>query len=89
METQETINKKTRIELGLIITLFTSTIALAFWSGVLWNTQNTNSSRIDKLQVDVALLQSAAYANQDQVNSRLTRIETLLTQIHQTQKEQQ
>lgn len=89
METQETINKKTRIELGLIITLFTSTIALAFWSGVLWNTQNTNSSRIDKLQVDVALLQSAAYTNQDQVNSRLTRIETLLTQIHQIQKEQQ
>lgn len=89
METQETINKKTRIELGLLITLFTSVLAIAFWSGVLWNTQNTNSSRIDKLQIDVALLQSTAYANQDQVNSRLTRIETLLTQIHQTQKERQ
>lgn len=89
METQETINKKTRIELGLLITLFASVLAIAFWSGVLWNTQNTNSSRIDKLQIDVALLQSTAYANQDQVNSRLTRIETLLTQIHQTQKEQQ
>lgn len=89
METQDTINKKTRVELGLSITLFTSIIGLAFWSGVLWNTQNTNSSRIDKLQVDVALLQSAAYTNQDQVNSRLTRIETLLAQIHQTQKEQQ
>ena len=89
MKIQETINKKTRIELGLFITLFASIISVAFWLGVLWNTQNTNSSRIDKLQVDVALLQSAAYTNQDQVNSRLTRIETLLTQIHQTQKEQQ
>lgn len=89
METQDTINKKTRIELGLIITLFTSIIALAFWSGVLWNTQTNNSKKIDSLQVEVALLQSNAYANQDQVNARLTRIETLLTQIHQIQKEQQ
>lgn len=85
METQETIDKKTRIELGLLITLFTSVIAIAFWSGVLWNTQMNNSKKIDSLQVDVSLLQSNAYTNQDQVNSRLTRIETLLTQIHQTQ----
>lgn len=89
METQEIINKKTRIELGLLITLFASVLAIAFWSGVLWNTQMDNSKKIDSLQVDVALLQSNAYTNQDQVNSRLTRIETLLTQIHQTQKEQQ
>lgn len=88
METQETINKKTRIELGLIITLFTSIVAIAFWSGVLWNTQTNNSKKIDSLQVEVALVQSNAYTNQDQVNARLTRIETLLTQIHQSQKEQ-
>lgn len=89
IQSQETISKHSKVELGLLITTFASIIGIAFWSGVLWDTQTINSARIDKLQVEIALLQSAAYTNQDQVNSRLTRIETLLTQIHQTQKEQQ
>lgn len=89
IQPQETISKHSKIELGLIITTFASIIGIAFWSGVLWNTQRNNSQKIDSLQVEVALLQSSAYTNQDQVNARLTRIETLLTQIHQTQKEQQ
>lgn len=87
MITEEVISKRSKIELGLMITTFASIVGIAFWSGVLWNTQTINTSRIDKLQIDVSMLQTQAYTSQDQVNTRLTRIETLLTQIHQTQKE--
>lgn len=79
------ITKHSRIEISLLIAVLAFVVGLSFDAGMVWNRQVNMRQTQDKHGTEIDSLRKAVEANRNDTQVRLTRIETLLTEMHQSQ----
>lgn len=78
---------RTSVEIGLIVSVVGMLIGLAFNAGIQYAHINNLETRTGSLEIEVSTLHDDAANDKRDTQVRLSRIETILSQMQDTQKE--
>lgn len=79
------ITKHSRIEISLLVAVLAFVVGLAFDAGMVWNRQVNMRQVQNKHGSQIDALRQAVQSNRTDTQVRLSRIETLLTEMHRSQ----